>query len=65
VDYGPAVFPSYIGKVFHVKIVCLVLVVREAQDHPSLVSEPRLTNKSQPNSPREKRVVTAPTQGPM
>jgi hypothetical protein len=27
VDYGPVVFPSHIGKVFHVKIVCLVLVV--------------------------------------
>jgi hypothetical protein len=27
VDYGPVVFPSRIGKVFHVKIVCLVLVV--------------------------------------
>lgn len=26
-DYGPVVFPSHIGKVFHVKIVCLVLVV--------------------------------------
>jgi N-glycosylase/DNA lyase len=27
VDYSPVVFPSHIGKVFHVKIVCLVLVV--------------------------------------
>jgi hypothetical protein len=27
VDYGPVVFLSHIGKVFHVKIVCLVLVV--------------------------------------
>jgi hypothetical protein len=27
VDYGPVVFPSHIGKVFHIKIVCLVLVV--------------------------------------
>jgi hypothetical protein len=27
VDYGPVVFPSHIVKVFHVKIVCLVLVV--------------------------------------
>jgi hypothetical protein len=27
VDYGPVVFPSHIGKVFHLKIVCLVLVV--------------------------------------
>jgi hypothetical protein len=27
VDYGPVVFPSHIEKVFHVKIVCLVLVV--------------------------------------
>jgi hypothetical protein len=27
VDYGPVVFPSHIGNVFHVKIVCLVLVV--------------------------------------
>ena len=26
-DYGPVVFPSHIGKVFHVKIVCLVLMV--------------------------------------
>jgi hypothetical protein len=26
-DYGPVVFPSHIGKVFHAKIVCLVLVV--------------------------------------
>jgi N-glycosylase/DNA lyase len=29
VDYGPVVFPSHIGKVFQVKIVCLVLVVFE------------------------------------
>jgi hypothetical protein len=39
--------------------------LREVKDHPTLVSEPRSTNKSRLNILQEKLVVVAPTQGPM